>query len=90
MAHGGRRRRAARKLLIVATEKRPVPSIVRSSDLKPENKVLVVLTTILQLSAIILVWLLAIVPAALLALAAILGKTVARVLRGARKPSPTS
>lgn len=69
---------------------RPVPSIVRSSDLKPENKVLVVVTTILQLSAIVLVWLLAIVPAALLALAAILGKTAAGAFKVSPRRPPTS
>jgi hypothetical protein len=69
---------------------RPVPSIVRSSDLKPENKVLVVVTTILQLSVIILVWLLAIVPAALLALAAIIGKMVARMISKSAKRPPTA
>jgi hypothetical protein len=69
---------------------RPVPSIVRSSDLKPENKVLVVVTTILQLSAIILVWLLAIVPAALLALAAIIGKSAAGMISKSAKRPPTT
>ncbi|WP_454718679.1 hypothetical protein [Caulobacter segnis] len=63
---------------------------MRLSDLKPENKVLVVVTTILQLSAIILVWILAIVPAALLALAAIVGKTIAGAFRDSRKRPPTS
>lgn len=67
-----------------------MPSIVRSSDLKPENKTLVVVTTILQLSAIILVWILAIVPAALLALTAIVGKTVTGALRDSRMHPPTS
>lgn len=49
---------------------------VRKPDDKPENKALVVLVTVLQLAAIVLVWLLAIVPAALLALAALAGKTI--------------
>ncbi len=66
-----------------------MPSLVRSSDLKPENKTLVVVTTILQLSAVVVVWLLAIVPAALLALAAIIGKTIAGALRGSRNRSTT-
>ncbi|MFT4251647.1 MAG: hypothetical protein QM608_04095 [Caulobacter sp.] len=35
---------------------------------KPENKTLVVLLSILQLSAVVLVWLVALVPAALAAL----------------------
>lgn len=69
---------------------RPVPSIVRSSDLKPENKVLVVVTTILQFSAIILVWLLAIVPAALLALAAIIGKAMAGMISKSANRPPTA
>lgn len=67
-----------------------MPSVVRASHLKPENKTLVVVTTILQLSAVILVWFLAIVPAALLALTAIVGKTSARVLRSTLKHPPTS
>lgn len=69
---------------------RPVPSIVRSSDLKPENKVLVVVTTILQFSVIILVWLLAIVPAALLALAAIIGKAMAGMISKSANRPPTA
>jgi hypothetical protein len=43
---------------------------------KPENKALVVLVTILQLAAIVLVWLVAIVPAALLALAVMARKAI--------------
>ena len=51
---------------------------------------LVVVTTILQLSVIVLVWLLAIVPAALLALVAIIGKTVAGMVSSAAKRPPTA
>jgi|UPI0006483DE1 hypothetical protein len=45
-------------------------------DEAPENKTLVVFVTALQLAAIVVVWLLAIVPAALLALAAMAGKAI--------------
>jgi hypothetical protein len=48
----------------------------RPNALKPENRALVVLVTILQLAAVVLVWLMAIVPAALLALAAMAAKAV--------------
>jgi len=48
----------------------------RPHVLKPENKALVVLVTVLQLTAVVLVWLLAIVPAALLALAVLAGKAI--------------
>ncbi len=51
------------------------PNALKPTD-KPENKTFVVLVTILQLAAIVLVWLLAIVPAALLALAAMAGKAI--------------
>jgi hypothetical protein len=45
-------------------------------DEAPENKTLVVLLTALQLAAIAVVWLLAIIPAALLALAAMAWKAI--------------
>jgi hypothetical protein len=45
-------------------------------DEKPENKALVVLVSTLQLAAVVLVWLVAIVPAALLALAVMAWKAI--------------
>jgi len=51
------------------------PNALKPAD-KPENKTFVALVTILQLTAIVLVWLLAIVPAALLALAALAGRAI--------------
>jgi hypothetical protein len=58
-------------------ETRPVPSRShRSNALKPENKTFVVVISTLQLAAIVLVWLLAIVPAGLAALAVLLWKTL--------------
>lgn len=59
---------------------------LRSKDWKPENRTLVVVVTALQLLLIVVIWLLTIVPAGLLALAAIAWKAV----RGAvgRHPPP--
>lgn len=75
--------------MIVVEEMRPVRSrSVRSNDLKPENKTLVVVTTMLQLSVIVVVWLLAIVPAGLLALAAMIGKAVAGLFSDSAKRPP--
>jgi hypothetical protein len=51
------------------------PTALKPGD-KPENKALVVLVTVLQLAAVVVVWLLAIVPAALLALAVMAGKAI--------------
>nr|WP_295111582.1 hypothetical protein [uncultured Caulobacter sp.] len=51
-----------------------------SNSWKPENRALVVVVTALQLLLIVVVWLLAIVPAGLLALAAIAVKAI----KGAR------
>ena len=57
----------------------------RSSQQKPENKTLVAILAALQLSAIVVVWLLAIVPAGLLALAVMARKAVAARFK---KPPP--
>jgi hypothetical protein len=53
----------------------PWPSL-RSDGWKPENRALVVVVTALQLLLIVVVWLLAIVPAGLLALAAMALKAI--------------
>lgn len=52
-----------------------------------ESRVLVVLTTALQLGLVVAVWLLALVPAALAALTVLGVKGVRRLLRG-RPPAP--
>ena len=49
-----------------------------------ESKALVVAVSVLQLALVVLVWLLAIVPAALLAL----GAMAVQALRPARRPAP--
>lgn len=56
------------------------PLALRPRD-RPESKLLVVLVSVLQLSLVVLVWLLALVPAAVLALAVISVKTVRGALR---------
>jgi hypothetical protein len=50
---------------------------------RPESNLLVVLVSVLQLSLVVLVWLLALVPAAVLALAVISVKAVRGMLRPA-------
>jgi hypothetical protein len=66
-----------------------VPSRSRQSNAqKPENKALIVLLSALQLTAMIVVWLLAIVPAALMALAVLLWKGLQRLSKRADGPSP--
>ena len=64
-----------------------VPHRVRSQD-RQESKALVVAISALQLGLVVLVWLLAIVPAALLALGAVLFKSLRGVFRAAGQPSP--
>lgn len=64
---------------------RPVPSrSSRSNALKPESKALVVFTSVLQLTAIAVVWLLAIIPAGLMALAVLLWKLASNCFSPAR------
>ncbi|AZS22544.1 MULTISPECIES: hypothetical protein [unclassified Caulobacter] len=48
---------------------------------RPESPTLVVLTTALQLGLVVVVWLLALVPAALAALALLAAKAIRRALR---------
>jgi hypothetical protein len=64
-----------------------VPHRVRSQE-RQESKALVVAISALQLGLVVLVWLLAIVPAALLALGALLFKSLRGVFRVAAPPSP--
>lgn len=56
---------------------RPVP-FTRPSIGKPENKALVVALSVLQLTVVVLVWLAAIVPGGLAALAVMLWKAIFR------------
>ncbi|WP_165190286.1 hypothetical protein [Caulobacter soli] len=62
----------------------------RSNALKPENKALVVFTSALQLMAIVVVWLLAIIPVGLMALAVTLWKLASKLVphAGAAKSVP--
>lgn len=64
----------------------------RQNAFKPENKAFVVLISALQLMAVVTVWLLAIFPIGLMALAVTLWKLAARVLPPARavKSAPRS
>jgi hypothetical protein len=64
-----------------------VPHRARSQE-RQESKALVVAISVLQLSLVVVVWLLAIVPAALLALGALLFKSLRGVFRVAAPPSP--
>jgi hypothetical protein len=61
-------------------------SVTREPDRRPESPTLVVVTTALQLTLVVLVWLLALIPAALAALTVLTYKMVRRLF-GAR-PSP--
>lgn len=54
---------------------------------RPESRALVVFTTVLQLGLVVVVWLLALVPAALAALTVLAYKTVRKLL-GAAPPPP--
>lgn len=58
------------------------PLALRPRD-RPESKLLVVLVSVLQLSLVVLVWLLALIPAAVLALAVISVKAVRGAYRAA-------
>ncbi len=58
----------------------------RSTAFKPENKALVVLTSALQLLAIVVVWLLAIIPVGLMALAVTLWKLASKLIAPAGGP----
>lgn len=62
---------------------------IAARDRRPESPAFVVVLSILQLSLVVVVWLLAIAPAALLALAALVFKTVKGALRPA-VPPPTA
>jgi hypothetical protein len=61
----------------------------RSNALKPENKALVVFTSALQLAAIAVVWLLAIIPVGLMALAVTLWKLASKRLASAARARKT-
>ncbi|PVM88563.1 hypothetical protein DDF65_01640 [Caulobacter radicis] len=54
---------------------------------KPENKALVVALSVLQLAVVVLVWLAALIPAALAALAVLLWKSVRPTVRGKFPPA---
>lgn len=56
----------------------------RPLDRRSESPALVVVTTILQLSLVVVVWLLALIPAAIAALTVLIFKTV----RGALRKTP--
>jgi len=56
-------------------------SVTRTLDERRESPTLVVLTTILQLGLVVVVWLLALVPAALAALTILGVKAVRRLVR---------
>ncbi len=70
---------------------RPVPSpFAHPNGVKPESKALVVAVSVLQLSLVIIVWLLAIVPAGLLALAMIAKAAIVAVAaKPGKGPRPT-
>ncbi len=61
----------------------PVAQLVHPAQDRPESKALVVMISVLQLALVVLVWLLALVPMALLALGAMTVKSV----RGAFQPA---
>lgn len=54
---------------------------------KPENKAIVVLLSALQLAVVVLVWLVALIPAALAALAVLLWKSARPTARGKFPPA---
>lgn len=54
---------------------------------KPENKTLVVALSALQLTVVVLVWLVALIPAALAALAVLLWKSARPSVRGKFPPA---
>jgi hypothetical protein len=65
-------------------------SLTRAPDQRRESPTLVVLTTALQLGLVVLVWLLALIPAALAALTILTVKLVRGALRGPASSSPRS
>jgi len=65
-------------------------SLTRAPDQRRESPTLVVLTTALQLGLVVLVWVLALIPAALAALTILTVKLVRRALRGPSNSSPGS
>jgi hypothetical protein len=60
-------------------------SVTRDPERRPESPTLVVVTTALQLALIVVVWLLALIPAAIAALAVLTYKGIRRLF-GARPP----
>jgi hypothetical protein len=62
-------------------------SLTKTPDRRPESPTLVVVTTALQLGLVVLVWLLALIPAAVAALVVLTYKMVRRLL-GVRPPPP--
>ncbi|WP_240621507.1 hypothetical protein [Caulobacter zeae] len=62
-------------------------SIPRPKASKPENKAFVVALSVLQLTVVVIVWLAALVPAALAALAVILWKAARPTVRGKFPPA---
>jgi len=62
-----------------------LPHSLRASE-RQESKALVVAISVLQLGLVVLVWLLALVPAAVLALAALLIQGARGLIRGAGRP----
>lgn len=63
-------------------------SVNRALDQRPESPSLVVVTTILQLGLVVMVWLLALVPAALAALTLLLVKAACGALRPSKVKGP--
>jgi hypothetical protein len=60
-------------------------SVTRAPERRPESPTLVVVTTVLQLALVVVVWLLALIPAAIAALAMLTYKGIRRLF-GARQP----
>lgn len=63
-------------------------SMTRAPVDRPESPTLVVLATALQLGLVVVVWLLALIPAAIAALTVLAFKTVRGALRKARPAAP--
>lgn len=63
-------------------------SVNRALDQRPESPSLVVATTILQLGLVVIVWLLALVPAALAALTLLLVKAACGAFRPSKVKGP--
>ncbi len=63
-------------------------SVSRALDQRRESSTLVVLTTVLQLGLVVVVWLLALIPAAIAALTILIFKTIrAAFRRAAARPT---